>query len=419
MPPFFDAISSFRRSLWAAKPQLSRIAFEDWQSRAVARWLQTDVPNVPAFDGVERVSDLPIMDKASLMASFASYNRAEITADQVQQAMQSTCRVDDYTVGASTGTSGNRGLFVISDAERFRWLGAILAKAMPDLLWRRRKVAILLPQSTPLYDTARTGRWIDLRFFALSEGLEAWRDTLAEWNPDVIVAPPKVLRYLAESDVRISPMRVFSAAETLDPMDRPIIEDWLGSRLEQIYMASEGLLGVTCRHGVLHLAEDSMLFEFEPVGQGLVSPLISSFRRDVQIMARYRMNDLLRLSDVPCPCGSVLQRVDEVVGRMDDCFWLPKCEGHAMITPDVLRNAVLDADPSLQDFRIIQKARAQVDLVLPTSVPSEAATRIKAGLETILNRQNAQCSVKLLQQDLPLDVGRKLRRVENQFGTGQ
>lgn len=76
--------------------------------------------------------------------------------------------------------------------------------------------------------------------------------------------------------------------------------------LEQIYMATEGLLAVTCRDGTLHLCEDSVKFEFEPVGEGLVSPLVTAFRRQAQIMARYRLNDLLRLSTSPCRCGSPL-----------------------------------------------------------------------------------------------------------------
>ncbi|TIX93818.1 MAG: CoF synthetase, partial [Mesorhizobium sp.] len=110
------------------------------------------------------------------------------------------------------------------------------------------------------------------------------------------------------------------------------------------YMATEGLFAVTCRQGGLHLAEDSVFFEFEPAGDGLVTPLVTAFRRQTQIMARYRMNDLLRLSEQPCNCGSPLRCVDEVVGRMDDVFRLESVAGQVLLTPDILRNAVLKAD---------------------------------------------------------------------------
>ncbi len=229
---------------------------------------------------------------------------------------------------------------------------------------------------------------------------------------------------MAEQAFRLTPpTRVFSAAETLDPVDRPAIEAAFGTPLEQIYMATEGLLGVTCRHGALHLAEDSVHFEFETVGgDGLVSPLISSFRRATQVLARYRMNDLLRLAPEPCACGSPLQAVSEVVGgRMDDCFHLP---GHAggpeLVTPpDVLRNAVLTADPpAITDFRLVQTGARKIVLTLPPAVPSNACEAARTRLQTLLTKRQIQARVTLDRAPLPLDVSRKLRRVERRFAPG-
>jgi putative adenylate-forming enzyme len=193
-------------------------------------------------------------------------------------------------------------------------------------------------------------------------------------------------------------------------VDRPIIETAFGMRLDQIYMATEGLLAVTCRAGTLHLAEDSIYFEFEPVGADLVSPLISCFRRQTQIMARYRMNDLLRLSDQPCSCGSPLRAVDEIVGRMDDCFHLPGPAGGILVTPDILRNAVLRADPTITDFRIRQTASDHVELVLAPDATNSAAAA--EALAVALKACGADARVSLLQAALPVDFSRKLRRVE-------
>ncbi len=134
-------------------------------------------------------------------------------------------------------------------------------------------------------------------------------------------------------------------------------------------MATEGLFAVTCAHDRLHLAEDANFFEFEPVANDLVTPLVTGFRRDFQIMARYRMNDLLRLSSTPCSCGSPLQTVDEVIGRMDDIF-LFTCEAgtDVLVTPDILRNSVLDASREISDFRLVQEADGSVTLQLPPEV---------------------------------------------------
>jgi putative adenylate-forming enzyme len=408
-----EALASFWTARRLGRPGLSRVRFEALQAKALRRWLDRDVPQVAAFGRAPaRLADLPVMDKAGLMAGFDGYNRPGIPAETVAKALKSDCRVGGYTVGASTGTSGNRGYFVISEAERYRWLGAILAKALADMLWQRQRVAILLPQDTRLYGSARSIPRLELRFFPLAEGAARWGPAVQAFDPTVIVAPPKVLRHLAESDPRPRPRRIFSAAETLDPVDRTAIEAGFSLPLDQIYMATEGLLGVTCRHGTLHLAEDSVHFEFEPVGEGLVSPLITSFRRKEQIMARYRMNDLLRLADAPCPCGSPLRAVAEVVGRMDDCFHLAGPEGSVMVTPDILRNAVLDADRRIIDYRLRQVRPDGVELLLPDDLPPGTVEAARSAVMAVITRTGARAEVTLRQEALVADFNRKLRRVE-------
>ncbi|MGN0932585.1 CoF synthetase [Falsigemmobacter intermedius] len=405
-----EALSSFATARLAASPKVSRARFEAWQARALSRWLARDVIQVAAYRvGAARLQDLPVMDKTRLMADFAAFNRPGISAEEVAQALQQDCRIGSHTVGASTGTSGNRGFFVISDAERYRWLGSLLGKAIPDLLLSRVRVAVILPQNTRLYDAARKTRRIELRFFDITEGPETFVDALEAFAPDVLVAPPRLLSWLAARQSPLCPRRIFSAAETLDPQERAAIEAWSGQPLRQIYMATEGLLGVSCAHGGLHLAEDSVFFEFEPVGDDLVSPLITSFRRETQIMARYRMNDLLRLSDSPCACGSPLRLVSEVVGRRDDCF---EIEGR-LITPDALRNAVVKADPRITDYRVIRTGAQVIRLVLPPDLPEEAAARALAALREYVSGRGLSVGVVLLREPLAFDPSRKLRRIEN------
>lgn len=416
MIPVLEGPVSFVTTRRLCRPGLGRHRFERAQRQALDHWLSKALPRTRAFAGYPpRLRALPVMDKATLMADFASYNMRGISADDVHAAMARDFRIGDLTVGASTGTSGNRGLFVISDAERFRWLGSILAKTIGDLLWRRPRVAIILPKDTRLYDSAKSFRQIQLKFFDLTDGPEAWRPALEAFAPTVIVAPPRILRHFAEASFRLSPVRVFSAAETLDPVDRPVIEAAFGAPLRQIYMATEGLLGVSCQHGRLHLAEDSVLFEYEPVGNSLVSPLISSFRRQTQILARYRMNDLLRLDTEPCPCGSPLQPVSDVVGRMDDCFQLAGRSRLELITPDILRNTVLAADRRISDFRIVQRDPRTIDLVLPPDLADNAAEAALSGLRCLLAGRELSAVVALSRAPLPLDVTQKLRRVRQDW----
>ncbi|MDX8439901.1 F390 synthetase-related protein [Mesorhizobium australafricanum] len=406
-----EAAGSFALTRWVSRK--TRPDFERWQAAALRRFLDRDLPRAPFYrKAPARLADLPVTDKALLMGRFEDFNIYGLTATEAWAALARGGRAGALTVGASTGTSGNRGLFVISEAEKYRWLGAILAKAAPDLLWRGMRVAVILPQNTGLYDSARKSRLIKLAFFDLTMGPERWRDALEAFDPTVVIAPPKMLRHFAAESFRLRPKRVFSVAETLDPVDRPVVEDFFRLPLDQIYMATEGLFAVTCRQGGLHLAEDSVFFEFEPAGEGLVTPLVTAFRRRTQIMARYRMNDLLRLSGQPCACGSPLRCVDEIVGRMDDVFRLTSKSGPILVTPDVLRNAVLKSDLRIDDFRLVQTGPDRIELRLPPALADDAAAAAHQAVQALLEAQKAVATVTLVRAPLPLETGRKLRRVE-------
>jgi putative adenylate-forming enzyme len=275
-------------------------------------------------------------------------------------------------------------------------------------------VALALPGFSRLYaSAAETGR-LALRFFDLGLGVDAWRDALVAFAPDTIVAPPKVLRALAETTA-LRPVNVFSGAEVLDPLDRDIVEARFGARVREIYMATEGLFGVACPHGTLHLAEDVAAFEFEPVGD-LVSPLVTDFTRATQVMARYRMNDLLRLSSAPCACGSPLQCVARVEGRQDDVFQLRgRNGGLVMVTPDVVRNAVVDADRRILDFRVVQVAADRVELALPSDLPSECAQAAAASLQAALSKAGIGNIAIDLRSGVVAPFDRKLRRVRRDW----
>ncbi|MCJ8054944.1 CoF synthetase [Shinella curvata] len=409
--------SAFVQTLWAGRADRSRAAFESWQAGILRRWLERDLPAVDFYRAAPpRLAALPVIDKATVMADFAAFNRGRIPAEDGWRAFETTGRIDAVSIGASTGTSGNRALYAITEAEQDRWLGTIVAKAVPRFLVEPERVAVILPQNSALYDGANRSRLLRLQFFDLRQGFESWLRALETFAPTTIVAPPRVLRHLAEQSERLKPRRLFAAAETLDPVDRTVIEARFGGKLGQIYMATEGLLAVSCAKGRLHLAEDANLFEFEPVADGLVTPLVTGFRRRFQIMARYRMNDLLRLSGCPCACGSPLRVVDEVVGRMDDVFLFDRPDGvRLLLTPDVMRNAVLDAARRITDFRILREERDRVVLVLEPKLGEESARAAQCALQQVFSGRGLFPEIAVRRETMAFEGHRKLRRVENRF----
>lgn len=409
-------LHSFLQARWLTRRLRTRSEVEAWQSARLRQFLTHVAPHAPAFKSLARkpLHEWPLMDKAALMADFARYNRLGLTTSAAWRAFEtSTPPAPGYAVGASTGTSGNRGLYVVSSRERYAWLGIMLAKAMPDIMTTRRRVAVVLPATSRLYDAANESGRLSLKFFDLTVGVDAQLAPIAAFAPTDIVAPPKMLRALAEADLPLAPRQVFSGAEVLDAADRAIIETRFGCVVREIYMATEGLFAIACPLGRLHLTEEYVFFEWEPASSDgpARQPIITDFTRRTQIMARYRMNDLLVLDDRACACGSPLQAVAEIMGRADDIFTLRRADGsNARFTPDVIRNAIIDADRSITDFRVIQTGPARVRLLLP---PAQGAclSAAEAALAALFARAGAFPVIEHGVEFPKAEGARKLRRV--------
>ncbi len=364
-------LAAFARARIRMSRLNTRSKLDAFQKRRIARFLRDQVPRVSAYSqtSFDRLCQAPVMDKAQLMESFASYNRLGLGADRgwrIFDGMEVAPR--GYAVGASTGTSGNRGLYVVSDAERYVWLGVMLSRAFPDLLTQRERVAVILPQTSRLYDSANESQRLNLKFFDLGSGVERQIKPVTAYKPTVIVAPPRVLTALAQADTPLAPRQIFSGAEVLDCADRAIIEARFGLCVREIYMASEGLFAISCPFGTPHLVEDHVMFEWEPVegSRELRTPLITDFTRRTQIMLRYRMNDLIELDDRTCACGSPQLGIRQIVGRQDDAFSLVSRDGKRVtITPDIIRNAVLNSDRSILEYQVTQTAANEIRIELP------------------------------------------------------
>jgi phenylacetate-coenzyme A ligase PaaK-like adenylate-forming protein len=147
MTELWSVVSAFARTRWLAHRLKSRDDTEAWQQKSLLLW-RARLGDIPAFQALanKAVSAWPVMDKRALMADFGGFNRVGITADQGWDILEGRAAPPKgYSVGASTGTSGNRGLYVISESERFEWLGVMLAKTLPRFPLETARIALALP----------------------------------------------------------------------------------------------------------------------------------------------------------------------------------------------------------------------------------------------------------------------------------
>lgn len=363
-----------------------RAALEMWQERHLRRVLRLAPQRYAYYAGTTPrvLADLPVVDKADVLARFADLNVRAVGLDECLAAARAAERGRDFgttlrglSVGLSSGTTGRQTAFLTSAAERDRWAGEVLARTLPDGLLAGARVTLVLRAGGPLYESVDGGR-VSFRFVDLALDEDRLLDEIRAADPTVLVAPPSVLVAVARAGLGLRPRRVLSVAEVLDPHDAAVVEGALGVRVDQVYQAAEGFLGASCRHGRLHLAEDLVVVEREDAGGGRFVPVVTDLFRSSQAVLRRRVGDVLVPDEDPCPCGSPMLAVREIVGRSDDVLWLPRAGATASALgsfhPDFVRAAVL-AVPDVDDFRVEQTATDVLRLAVEPATAFDAARR--------------------------------------------
>jgi putative adenylate-forming enzyme len=337
-----------------------------------------------------------VLDKSIWMERFDDINTVGARLDELMELALQSERTRNFsttwrgfTVGLSTGTSGHRGLFLVSQREKALWAGALLATLLGRNLFARERIALVLRAGSTLYDRMSALR-LQFRFVDQAQPWETISAVLKNFEPTVLVAPARVLRLLADSGYAGRPRRIISVAEVLDDIDRSKIEAVFGVPVEQIYQATEGLLGSTCEQGTMHLNEPYILVEKEwlDAERTRFVPIVTDLWRTAQPVIRYRMNDVLR-ARTDCPCGRAAMAIDAIEGRTDDVLWLDGPRLPVPVFPDLLSRVIVAALPGLADYEVREHARGHWRIGLRPLPAKEDQTRLERQCSETVERLGA------------------------------
>lgn len=368
---------------------------------------------------------LPAMDKTSMMEHFNTLNTAGLDKDTALSiAIRSEKDRDfsaDYngiSVGLSSGTSGHRGLFVVSPRERAQWAGTILALTLPPRKILGHKIALFLRAGNQLYDSLGS-KAVHFEYFDIYRPLVENLQALNALQPTILVAPPSVLRHIAEAQthgtITIAPQKIFTAAEVLEPIDENYFKQVFGHQhIHQIYQCTEGLLGVTCEHGTMHLNEQAAIFEKQYVSQHRFTPIVTDYQRTTQPIVRYRLSDLLVEKQEKCACGNPATAIERIEGRVGDTLELTDTHGtRATIYADMISRAMVYAD-GVAEYRVIQRGPHALDIQLktqPHTTDADCQRNVRTELAELFARFELD-NPTLTFQPYTHEPGAKLRRVE-------
>jgi putative adenylate-forming enzyme len=293
----------------------------------------------------------------------------------------------------------------------------MLAKLLDGVPWRPMRVALLLRANSGLYETLGAGP-VQFRFFDTTQSFHRAAAALAGFDPTILVAPAHVLGALAREReagrLTISPRRVISVAEVLDPLDRRRIEAVFGVRVEQIYQATEGFLGATCPQGVIHLNEEYLIVEREWVDAARTRfvPVITDLYRSSQPVIRYRLNDVLVPRSEPCLCGRPTLALERIEGREDDVLWLSPVSGTnpVPVFADVISRVFVRSLPGLEDYSLEETDAGCWRAGVAPQPDSQTAARLLAAIQAAVAALGAKAPQVVVVEAQRTNAA-KLRRI--------
>lgn len=336
---------------------------------------------------LDDVWSLPCVDKRVMMRHLGEYNtlglgRQEILdfCARVERTRDFGVRLKGVNVGMSSGTSGNRGVELTTRREEAYLRAAFLARYP----FPRNKInmAFILRVSSPAFQLHVLGH--RLTYVSPLQTEDAVLAQLAELDPNVLAAPPSMLRILARQVERgklaLSLLQVVSFAEVLYAEDREYLSSVFGCPVYEIYKASEGSIAISCRAGNLHINEDLVAVELldvegDPVPPGTPSKqtLVTDLHKTSQPIVRYALNDILTVSPHLCSCGSSFRVIEQVQGRADDVFWGARADGHGLqfVFPDYIRRAIVVVGDRVEEYQVVQRSPDAVSVRLQVSQGGE------------------------------------------------
>jgi putative adenylate-forming enzyme len=413
-------------------------ALEEYQKRRARQIVAYTWQHAPFYrehwaketdSACENWRTLPVVDKQLMMDHFDTFNTRGITQKEAMEIALQAERSRNFrpvlkglTVGLSSGTSGHRGLFLASEWEQAGWAGTILARVLHNLPHSRLRVAFFLRSNSNLYEQIG-GILIAFRYFDLMQPLAEAVSALNTFQPHILIGPPSLLGFLAQERIHdrlhCNPERLISVAEVLEPQEQQHIETAFNAPVHQIYQCTEGLLAVSCAKGSLHIQEDIVLLQFEPLPESSgerVIPVITDLWRRTQPIIRYRLNDILQLKASPCPCGSSFRVIRTIEGRCDDiCYFESLTGGMRPFFPDTLRRMILLASPHIVDYQVVQERPGQLRLHLSVTphIPFAGVVQaVQDSAATMLAQYDCRPAEVSVEEGLVLlPSGAKRRRV--------
>lgn len=318
-------------------------------------------------------SSLPTVNKKIMMDNLTDYNTVGLTKEEilnfcleVEKTRNFSKRLKGLNIGMSSGTSGNKGVEIVTLAEE-KYMKAALFARFDFTKNEKINLAFILRVSAPAFSLDKFGH--KLTYISQLNSIDEIKKQLQKIQPNIISAPPSMLKIIAKEvenkRLSIIPKKLISYAEILYPDVKNYLVKVFKCPVHQIYKCTEGPIAISCKYDHLHINEDLVLVEtlnndgtITPPGQPCQKLIVTDLHKKSQPIIRYELNDIITISRDKCQCGSSFRVIENIQGRADDLFWAKnvKTDEWQYIFPDYISRAIITASEDIDEYQAIQNS---------------------------------------------------------------
>lgn len=365
---------------------LCKYRFRNWNSENIKKYQESRIRNRVRFVlsrsdfyrkyyagyDTSDIWNLPVTNKKIMMENLSRFNTLGLDKNELIEFCLNTERTRDFskrlkgaTVGMSSGTSGNKGVEIITKSEE-NLLRAVFFARFDFPKKEKINLAFILRITSPAFSLDKFGH--RLTYIDQLDSIENILKKLNDLQPNIISAPPSMLKILAgekgKGKLSVNPIKLVSYAEVLYPDVKDFLKEIFNCEVREIYKCSEGAIGITCRYGNLHINEDVVGIQLlnqdgSPTvpGDPCHKLIVTDLHKSSLPIIRYELNDILTLSRNKCECGSSFRVIEKIQGRSDDLCWgiRKKDNSRQFIYQDYISRTIISVSDDIEEFQAIQK----------------------------------------------------------------
>jgi len=356
------------------------------------------------------LEELPTLSKATLMSQWDRIvTDPRLRLADAERRLEGAGEPDlvPYRIFETGGSTGQRGIFVLGDAEFEAVLaGCLRALATIGISSATRLASIGSPSPVHLtnqvFAVFRATRAASPRL-TVTMPREDLVTALNAYRPEAVMAYATIVRMLVEEQaagrLRIEPRIVTSTSEVLGEETRRLVQQVWGVRAHNAYASTEGgMMATDCsEHCGLHLWEDTLIFEVvdernQPVPPGTPGHkvLLTNLWNRIQPLIRYELADAVTLASGLNPTGRPFARIAEVEGRTADILRLPGVAGGMAAVHPIHLHMPFTRMPEVRQYQFHPaNDQLRVTLVLTPQAPPDIVERVRAALGDALKAAGA------------------------------